>query len=43
MASLAIVLKRDTLKRTRMRVSEEGTFVSAVVRDYLADYAEMKA
>lgn len=43
MASLTIVIESDTLKRARMRALEEGTSVNAVVRDYLADYAGMKA
>ncbi|NGZ10412.1 MAG: hypothetical protein CV088_13650 [Nitrospira sp. LK70] len=43
MANLTIVIENDTLKRARMRALEEGTSVNAVVRDYLADYAGMKA
>lgn len=43
MANLTIVIESDTLKRARMRALEEGTSVNAVVRDYLADYAGMKA
>lgn len=43
MANLTIVIEGDTLKRARMRALEEGTSVNAVVRDYLADYAGMKA
>jgi hypothetical protein len=43
MANLTIVIESDTLKRARMRAIEEGTSVNAVVRDYLADYAGMKA
>jgi hypothetical protein len=43
MANLTIVIEGDTLKRARLRALEEGTSVNAVVRDYLADYAGMKA
>ncbi len=43
MANLTIVIEGDTLKRARMRALEEGTSVNAVVRDYLVDYAGMKA
>jgi hypothetical protein len=43
MANLTIVIESDTLKRARIRALEEGTSVNAVVRDYLADYAGMKA
>jgi hypothetical protein len=43
MANLTLVIEGDTLKRARMRALEEGTSVNAVVRDYLADYAGMKA
>ncbi|OQW35483.1 MAG: hypothetical protein A4E19_01605 [Nitrospira sp. SG-bin1] len=43
MANLTIVIEGDTLKRARMRALEEGTSVNAVVRDYLTDYAGMKA
>lgn len=43
MARLTIVIESETLKRARMRALEEGTSVNAVVRDYLADYAGMKA
>jgi len=43
MANLTVVIESDTLKRARMRALEEGTSVNAVVRDYLADYAAMKA
>ena len=43
MANLTVVIESDTLKRARMRALEEGTSVNAVVRDYLADYAGLKA
>ena len=43
MANLTVVIESDTLKRARMRALKEGTSVNAVVRDYLADYAGMKA
>jgi len=43
MANLTVVIETDTLKRARIRALEEGTSVNAVVRDYLADYAGMKA
>ena len=43
MANLTIVIEEDTLKRARLRALEEGTSVNAVLRDYLADYAGMKA
>ena len=43
MANLTIVIESDTLKRARMRALEEGTSVNAVLREYLADYAGMKA
>lgn len=43
MANLTIVIEGDTLKRARMRALEEGTSVNAILRDYLTDYAGMKA
>lgn len=43
MANLTIAIEGDTLKRARIRALEEGTSVNAVVRDYLAEYAGMKA
>lgn len=43
MANLTVTIEGDTLKRARMRALEEGTSVNAVVRDYLTDYAGMKA
>ena len=43
MANLAVVIESDPLKRPGMRALEEGTSVNAVVRDYLADYAGLKA
>jgi plasmid stability protein len=43
MANLTVAIEGDTLKRARMRALEEGTSVNAVVRDYLTDYAGMKA
>ena len=43
MANLTVVIEGDTLKRARIRALEEGTSVNAIVRDYLADYAGMKA
>lgn len=43
MANLTIVIESDTLKRARIRALDEGTSVNAIVRDYLADYAGMKA
>jgi hypothetical protein len=43
MTNLTVVIESDTLKRARMRALQEGTSVNAVVRDYLSDYAGMKA
>ncbi|MDH5739386.1 MAG: hypothetical protein OEY77_03570 [Nitrospira sp.] len=43
MANLTIVIEESTLKRARIRALEEGTSVNAILRDYLADYAGMKA
>lgn len=43
MANLTVVIENDTLKRARIRALEEGTSVNAIVRDFLADYAGMKA
>lgn len=43
MANLTVVIESDTLKRARIRALEEGTSVNAVVRDYLVDYAGIKA
>ncbi|CUS31461.1 conserved hypothetical protein [Candidatus Nitrospira nitrosa] len=43
MAKFTVVIAGDTLKRARMRALEEGTSVNAILRDYLTDYAGMKA
>ena len=43
MGNLTIVIESDILKRARKRALEEGTSVNVIVRDYLADYAGMKA
>jgi plasmid stability protein len=39
MANLTIVVDSDILKRARLRATEQGTSVNAVVRDYLEQYA----
>ncbi|MBS0151885.1 MAG: hypothetical protein JSR31_13165 [Nitrospira sp.] len=42
MAKFIVAIKDDMLKRARIQAREEGTSVSAVLRDYLAEYAGMK-
>ena len=37
---LTIAVEPDVLKRARIRAIEDGTSVSAIVRDHLAAYAE---
>ena len=39
MANLTLTLDDEILKRARLRATEQGTSVNAVVRDYLAQYA----
>lgn len=39
MTNLTITVDEQTLKRARIRALEEDTSVSAVLRDYLEDYA----
>ncbi len=42
MTNLTITVDEQTLKRARMRASEEGTSVNAVLRDYLESYAGVR-
>ena len=43
MTNLTITVDEQTLKRARMRASEEGTTsVNAVLRDYLESYAGVR-
>jgi plasmid stability protein len=39
MANLTITVDDEVLKRARLRATEQGTSVNAVVRDYLEQYA----
>jgi plasmid stability protein len=39
MANLTITIDDELLKRARLRATEQGTSVNAVVRDYLEQYA----
>lgn len=39
MANLTIVVEDEVLKRARLRATEHGTSVNAVVREYLEQYA----
>jgi plasmid stability protein len=39
MANLTITIDDEVLKRARLRATEQGTSVNAVVRDYLEQYA----
>ncbi|MEO8165655.1 MAG: DUF6364 family protein [Betaproteobacteria bacterium] len=39
MASLTITIDDEVLKRARVRATEQGTSVNAVLRDYLEQYA----
>jgi plasmid stability protein len=39
MAKLTIAIDDEVLKRARLRATEEGTSVNAVVRDHLERYA----
>ena len=39
MANLTITIDDDILKRARLRATEQGTSVNAVVREYLEQYA----
>ncbi|MGA8053555.1 MAG: DUF6364 family protein [Burkholderiales bacterium] len=39
MANLTIAVDDEILKRARLRATEQGTSVNAVVRDYLEQYA----
>ena len=39
MANLTITVDDEVLKRARLRATEQGTSVNAVVRDYLEEYA----
>jgi plasmid stability protein len=39
MANLTITVDSEILKRARLRATEQGTSVNAVVRDYLEQYA----
>lgn len=39
MANLTITVDAEVLKRARLRATEQGTSVNAVVRDYLEQYA----
>ncbi len=39
MANLTIAIDDEVLKRARLRATEQGTSVNAVIRDYLEQYA----
>lgn len=39
MANLTITIDDEVLKRARVRATEQGTSVNAVLRDYLEQYA----
>jgi plasmid stability protein len=39
MANLTITIDNEVLKRARLRATEQGTSVNAVVREYLEQYA----
>jgi plasmid stability protein len=39
MANLTVTIDDEVLKRARLRATEQGTSVNAVVRDYLEQYA----
>ena len=39
MANLTITIDDEVLKRARVRATEQGTSVNAVVREYLEQYA----
>ena len=39
MANLTITIDDEILKRARLRATEQGTSVNAVVREYLEQYA----
>ena len=39
MANLTITIDDEVLKRARLRATEQGTSVNAVVREYLEQYA----
>ncbi|MDQ3460625.1 MAG: DUF6364 family protein [Deinococcota bacterium] len=43
MANLTITIEDDLLKRARIRAVEQNTSVNAVLRDYLEQYAGLKA
>ena len=43
MANLTIAIDDEVLKQARIRAIEQGTSVNAVLRDYLTDYAKLKA
>lgn len=43
MANLTLAIDDDLLKRARMRALAEDTTVNALVRDFLADYADEEA
>lgn len=43
MANLTIAIDDAVLKQARIRAIEQGTSVNAVLRDYLTDYAKLKA
>lgn len=40
MTNLTITVDEETLRRARIRALEEGSSVNAVLRDYLATYAD---
>lgn len=42
MANLTIALDNNLLQRARIRALEQGTSVNALLRDYLASYADEK-
>jgi plasmid stability protein len=43
MANLTIAIDDAVLKQARIRAIEQGTSVNAILRDYLTDYAKMRA
>lgn len=43
MTNLTIAIDDAVLKQARIRAIEQGTSVNAVLRDYLTDYAKLKA
>lgn len=42
MAELKITIDENTVEKARVRASEEGTSVDALLRDYLEEYAGVR-